>query len=288
MKPASFRYYAPQHAAEAVALLGEHAPNDGHILAGGQSLVPMMTLRLARPGALIDINNIPEFAEITNRSDSLSIGPCVRHAAFHEPVVDGVLGALLSEIVNHIAHYPIRVRGTFCGSIAHGDPSSEWCLVAAALDAQIQARSVRGERIINARDYFRGAMMTALEAEELIEAVQLPMLAPDSVFGFYEFSRRAGDYAMAAALAVYRIEEGRMRDVRLALGGAEDYPRRISEAEAVLEGANPGADVFQRAAHAASQSIDPIVDAQSSGEFRRDLVRTICERALARMVQHDG
>ncbi|MGY9106933.1 MAG: FAD binding domain-containing protein, partial [Alphaproteobacteria bacterium] len=231
MKPASFRYYAPQNGDEAVALLGQHAPDDGHILAGGQSLVPMMALRLARPGALIDINQIASLAEIIHESGWLSIGSCVRHAAFHKSVVDNPLGTLLSEVANHIAHYPIRTRGTFCGSLAHADPSSECCLVAAALGAEIHARNTSATRIINAEDFFGGAMVTTLKPDEMIVSVRLPLLPEDSVFGFAEFSRRAGDFAMAAALTVYRLEDGRIADARLAVGGAEESPRRITEAE---------------------------------------------------------
>jgi carbon-monoxide dehydrogenase medium subunit len=282
MKPASFRYYAPQNVDEAIALLGVHAPDDGHILAGGQSLVPMMALRLARPSALIDINQISSFAEINSESGWLSIGPCVRHAAFHHSVVEGPLGMLLSEVVSHIAHYPIRTRGTLCGSLAHADPSSEWCLVATAMDAQIHVRSTRSTRTINAEDFFDGAMITTLEPDEMIVSVRMPLLASDSVFGFKEFSRRVGDYAMAAALAVYRLEDGGICDARLAIGGVEECPRRIPEAEAVLNGAQPTPEIFLEASHAAASAIDPITDARISVDFRRNLVRTICGRALAR------
>ncbi len=284
MKPAPFRYHTPHSVDEAVALLAEVAPNDGRVLAGGQSLVPMMALRLARPEDLVDINSIPELGRLVADSEWLSIGACVRHAAFHSEVVGNPLGALLSEVANHIAHYPIRIRGTFCGSLAHADPSSEWCLVAAALGAEIRAQSRRGTRTLATDAFFRGAMSTALAPDELLTAVRLPLLSADSVFGFYEFSRRAGDYALSAALAVYRIEDGAIAEPRLALAGAENNPRRIAEAEAVLNGARPTSEIFRKAAHAAAEAIDPISDAQVSVGFRRKLVRTVCERALARTV----
>lgn len=288
MKPALFHYYAPRDAEEAITLLGEHAGDDGRILAGGQSLVPMMALRLARPGSLIDINAITSFADVTSDSSSLTIGPCVRHARFHQPVVSDPLGALLSEVAEHIAHYPIRLRGTFCGSLAHADPSSEWCLVAAVLNAQVEARSTRGTRIIDAVDFFDGAMTTALEPDEMIVSVRLPLLTSGCVFGFSEFSRRAGDYAMAAALVTYRIYGGRMRDVRLAVGGAESYPRRIVDAEAVLNGARPTLEVFREASHVMAMAISPITDAQASPDFRRKLVRAMSERALEKTIKADG
>src|SRR2546430_15920571 len=141
MKPAAFRYHAPKTVAEAVACLAEVAGDDGRVLAGGQSLVPIMAFRLAKPAHLVDINGVEALRRLGIDGDRLSIGACVRHAAFHKPVVDGPLGRLLAKVVRHIAHYPIRTRGTFCGSIAHADPASEWCLVATALDADMAARS---------------------------------------------------------------------------------------------------------------------------------------------------
>src|SRR5262249_42626888 len=141
MKPAAFRYHAPKTVEEAVALLAEVAPEDGRVLAGGQSLVPIMAFRLARPSHLVDINGV---------EGKLEIGAGVRHSAFYRPVVEGPLGKLLVTVVRHIAHHPIRTRGTFCGSIAHADPASEWCMVAATLDADIVLRSVRGTRTVKA------------------------------------------------------------------------------------------------------------------------------------------
>src|SRR6266852_3845280 len=165
----------------------------------------------------------------------LVIGAGVRHQAFHRPVVEGPLGALLSLVVRHIAHHPIRTRGTFCGSIAHADPASEWCAVAAALDAEMVAKSARGERVIAAKDYFQGIMTTALAEDELLAEVRLPLLPADTRFGFYEFNRRAGDFAIAMALAAYRVKDGRISEPRIALGGAEPNTRRIAEAEQALE-----------------------------------------------------
>src|SRR5712691_2043559 len=150
MKPAPFRYHAPKTIEEAVALLAEVAPQDGRVLAGGQSLVPTMAFRLARPTHLIDINGVEALTRLAVDGGRLCIGACVRHEAFHRPVVDGPLGKLLSAVVRHIAHYPIRTRGTFCGSIAHADPASEWCLVAAALGAEMVARRAGGTRTIAA------------------------------------------------------------------------------------------------------------------------------------------
>src|SRR3954452_13104970 len=197
MKPAAFQYHAPKTVDEALAILAKVAPEDGRVLAGGQSLVPTMAFRLARPAHLVDINGIKSLAELAVRGDKLSIGACVRHSAFHRPAIEGPLGKLLSTVVRHIAHYPIRTRGTFCGSLAHADPASEWCAVAAALDASMVARSVRGTRVIPAREFFAGMMTTALADDELLVEVRLPLLPPEARFGFYEFNRRAGDFALA-------------------------------------------------------------------------------------------
>jgi carbon-monoxide dehydrogenase medium subunit len=142
MKASQFRYHAPKTIDEAVATLADVASHDGRVLAGGQSLVPIMAFRLARPAHLVDINGIDSLNRISVEGDKLCIGACVRHAAFYRPMVEGVLGKLLSTVVPYIAHYPIRARGTFCGSIAHADPSSEWCTVATVLDAEMVVRSV--------------------------------------------------------------------------------------------------------------------------------------------------
>jgi aerobic carbon-monoxide dehydrogenase medium subunit len=282
MKPAAFRYHAPKTIDEAVALLAKVAGEDGRVLAGGQSLVPTMAFRLAKPTHLVDINGVTALDRINAAGGKLAIGACVRHAAFHRPVCEGPLGKLLEDVVRHIAHYPIRNRGTFCGSLAHADPASEWCLVLAALDGEVLAKSARGERFIAARDFFKGVMTTALRDDELLVEARLPLLPVDTRCGFYEFSRRAGDFALAAALGAYRVEGGKIVESRLAIGGAEVNPRRIPEAERVLTGAAPGDRAFRAAAEAAMAAIDPMEDIVNSAEFRRDLVLAVTRRALER------
>ena len=185
-------------------------------------------------------------------------------------------------MVRHIAHYPIRNRGTFCGSLAHADPASEWCLVLVALDGEVLAKSARGERVIAARDFFKGIMTTALRDDELLVEARLPMLAADTRCGFYEFNRRAGDFAMAAALGVYRLEGGKIVEPRLAIGGAEANPRRIAEAERALAGAPPATKRF---APRPSPRPPPSIRWRTtinSAEFRRDLVLAVTRRALER------
>ena len=280
MKPAPFAYHRPTTLAEAVRLVADLAPQDGRILAGGQSLVPIMAFRLARPAHLVDINAVAGLDGLAVRDGVLRIGARVRHAQFHRPVVDGPLGALLASVVRHIAHYPIRLRGTFCGSLAHADPAAEWGVVAATVDAELIAASVRGERCLDARDFFRGVMETALAPDELLAEARLPVLPEDTMFGFAEFSRRAGDYALAMALAVLRLDGGFITGPRIGLGGAEARPRRIAAAEAVLQGEAPGEAVFRAAAKAAAAATLPLVDPDTSAQYRRELVEAMVYRAL--------
>ena len=172
------------------------------------------------------------------------------------------------------------MRGTFCGSLAHADPASEWCLVAVTLDATVIARSTRGERQIAAKDFFAGIMSTALAEDELLAEVRLPLLSDDTKFGFNEFSRRAGDFAMSAALVTYQLQGGKIADARVGVGGAEASPRRIAEAEAALNGQAPDDKAFRAAAEAAAKAIEPLEDHQTNAEYRRDLVRAVVRRAL--------
>ena len=284
MKPAPFVRHVPKTLEEALRILAEVAPQDGRVLAGGQSLVPIMAFRLAKPAHLVDINEVAGLDKVTSDGKMLTIGARVRHAAFHKPVVDNPLGQLLSVVARHIAHYPIRMRGTFCGSLAHADPASEWCLVAATLGATIVAKSTRGERQIAAKDFFAGIMSTALAENELLAEARLPLLPPDTKFGFNEFSRRAGDFAMAASLVTYRLNAGKIADARVGVGGAESFPRRIAEAESALNDKAPGDGVFRAAAEAAANAIDPLEDHQTNAAYRRDLVRAVVRRALEQSV----
>jgi carbon-monoxide dehydrogenase medium subunit len=281
MKAGSFEWHPARSADEAVALLAEYAPQDGRVIAGGQSLVPSMALRLAFPAHLIDINGVDEFSQVRVEDDVLVIGACVRHAAFHVPVEPGPLGRLLVRVVHDIAHDPIRQRGTFCGSLANADPASEWCLLAAALDARMVARSVRGTRVIPAADWFQGIMTTALAEDELLVEVRLPRLPEGSRAGFYEFSRRAGDYALAMALVTWQEQGGAMRDVRIGVGAVEAQPRRIAQAQAVLEGHPYGPGAVDQAAAAAAAAVDPLEDVHTGADYRRDLVGTAVRRAFA-------
>ena len=280
MKPAPFTYHRPETLEEAVGLLADLAPQDGNLLAGGQSLVPMMNFRLARPAHLIDINAVGGLDLLAAEDGVLRIGARVRHAAFHIPAEPGPLGAMLAAVARHIGHYPIRMRGTFCGSLAHADPAAEWGLVAATLGAELVAVSTGAERRLTTSDFFQGVMTTALKPNEVLAEARLPILSAYTRFGFAEFSRRAGDFAMAMVLAVLEIEGGVIAVPRLGVGGAEAMPRRIEEAEAALRGEKPGEAVFRAAAEAAARAIDPLEDPQIDTQYRRELVGAMAYRAL--------
>lgn len=280
MKPAPFSYHRPASLEEALETLAEVAEDGGRILAGGQSMVPMMALRVAYPPHLIDINRISELDKAEQVGDRFVIGALARHSRFHDIVAPGPLGALLQTVVHHIAHFPIRQRGTYCGSVAHADPSSEWCLVTATLGGRVVARSKSGSRDIPAEAYFQGVMTTALEADEMVVEVSLPLLADDERFGFVEFNRRAGDFALGMSLVTFRLVDGKLQDARVGVGGAEEFPRRIGEAEDLLNGRAPSDEVFRAAAAAAAAAIHPLEDAQTDANYRRDLVSVVVRRAL--------
>jgi carbon-monoxide dehydrogenase medium subunit len=267
--------------AAAVALLADLAPEGGRILAGGQSLVPMMAYRMAQPGHLIDINRVVGLAGVAVSGGVLRIGAATRHADLARPVCGGALGEMLPHIAAHIAHAPIRNRGTFGGSLANADPASEWCTLLATLDGSVEVRASRGERRIAAAAFFNGVMTTQLRDDELLTVASLPVLQGYH-WGFYEINRRAGDYAMAMCLVAYRLQDGMMADVHLGIGGAEAFARRLPQVEFALNGKPPGAEIFARAADAAASAIDPMTDRTMTADFRRHLLRTAIARALAR------
>jgi aerobic carbon-monoxide dehydrogenase medium subunit len=281
MKPAAFRYFAPRTLDEALDLLAEHG-DDGKILAGGQSLVPAMNFRLARPAVIIDINRIPALDYLREEDGRLRIGALARHARFEMPVAAGALGALLPRVARHIAHLPIRVRGTFAGSLAHADPASEWCMLAATLDAELTLASRRGTRTLRPEAFFTGALTTSLSEDEVLTETRLPLLGDEWRTGFVEFSRRAGDYALAMSAVLLRLDGGRVAEARIGVGGAADRPHRSAAAEQILVGSDGGRDATRAAADAAALAIEhPLEDVQADAEYRRDLVRVMIERAVA-------
>lgn len=279
MKPARFDYHQARSTAEALSVLDRCGP-EAKVLAGGQSLVPAMNFRLARPSVLVDINRVGELARLTDEGGALRVGSMVRHAAFEQPVDDGPLGRLLSMAARHVGHLPIRIRGTFGGSLAHADPAAEWCVIAMLLDAEMEAAGSGGARRIPAADFFRTVFTTALEPDELLVEARLPKPAPSTRVGFQQFSRRAGDFAVAMAAVALDVRGGRVAEARIALGGVSDRPVRAAGAEESLAGGPAERGALAEAAEAAAREVDPIEDIHGSAEYRRDLVRVLTRRAL--------
>lgn len=282
MKPSPFIYHAPRTIDDAVAILADVAEEDGRILAGGQSLVPTMAYRMAAPAHLVDINRVAHASFVETQGKHLAIGCLARHAAFEKPVIANPLGSLLADVCSHIAHYPIRRRGTMCGSLAHADPASEWCLTAATLGAEIEIRSANGSRRLAADDFLEGIMTTALAENEMITAIRIPLLEDDARFGFFEFSRRAGDFGLTIVLAVFRIEDGRIADPRIGLGGVEGKAIRSHAAEAVLAGEKISETLFAAAGEAAAASVEPLEDFNAPAAYRRHLVKNGVVAAMRR------
>ncbi len=280
MKPAPFTLHRPKTLEEAVSVLAEVSDEGGLVVAGGQSLIPMMALRVAYPPDLVDINAVAGLDSYRVEDGNLVIGATVRHAQFHRPVVEGCLGRLLAAVSRNIAHYPIRMRGTFCGSLAHADPASEWCLVSVTLDTEICLVSVQGTRSVAANEFIEGAMMTLKEPNEIIVEARLPLLPERTTFGFYEFNRRAGDFALGMSLVTAEMDDGLMTNVRVGIGGIEKIPRRVGAAEALLEGKAPDDDIFGKAGAVAAEDVDPMQDVSTTAEYRRELTAVVVQRAL--------
>ncbi|MEV2211438.1 xanthine dehydrogenase family protein subunit M [Streptomyces sp. NPDC050997] len=275
MKPAPFQYHRARDVDGAAWLLAELG-DDAKVIAGGQSLVAMMNYRLARPRHLVDIGGLRELDRMHRDADGgLRMGALTTH---HTVETDpaGVLGAgfeVLKKAMTWIGHLPIRTRGTVGGSIAHGDATAEWCLLAVTLGAEFVARGPRGERTITAGDFFLGYYTTALDPDELLVEVVFPRPAPHAALT--EFAERRGDFALVAAAVDLDVEDGEVRSGRVALGGVASAAVRVPEAEAVL--ADGGS--FETCASAAAEAVEPPADASGSTHYRKQLVRTLVRRA---------
>ncbi|MEU1662510.1 xanthine dehydrogenase family protein subunit M [Streptomyces sparsogenes] len=275
MKPAPFRYHRARDVEGATALLAELG-DDAKVIAGGQSLVAMMNFRLARPAHLVDIGGLRELDHLGVGADGeLRIGALTTHHTV-EIASPRELGAgfdVIRDAMAWIGHLPIRTRGTVGGSMAHGDATAEWCLLAVLLDAEFVARGPRGQRRIAAREFFFGYYTTALDPDEILVEIVFPRPAPYAALT--EFAERRGDFAIVSA-AVDLDTDGRTVDSgRVALGGVAAMPVRVPEAEAVLAAGGS----FRDCAEAAADAVDPPGDANGSAHYRKHLIRTLVERA---------
>jgi aerobic carbon-monoxide dehydrogenase medium subunit len=282
LKPPPFSYVAPSSLEEALASLAE-AGEDAKILAGGQSLMPLLSLRLARPSVLVDLGRVDGLEGISERNGTVTIGTMVRERAVERSAVIDEKVPLLAAALPLIGHPAIRNRGTVGGSIAHADPSAEIPAVAVALEAEmVIASAARGERRVPAADFFQGFFTTALEPDEVLVAVCFPVAAPESGVAFVEAARRHGDFAMVGAAAVVKAVDGRITDARVTLIGVADTPLRRPAAEQILVGAEIGSAPFEEAAAVAGEGLTPASDLHGTSAYRTHLARVLTRRALER------
>jgi aerobic carbon-monoxide dehydrogenase medium subunit len=280
MKPAPFKYFAPTTTDEALALLAEHG-DAAKVLAGGQSLTPMMNFRLVTPSVLIDLNRIAELSYIREHDGHLAIGAMTRQRAVERDPRIASRAPLIAETMPFVAHPQIRNRGTFGGSLAHADPAAELPAVAIATSSKLKVKSIKSERWVEARDFFTGLFSTVLGPDELLMEIMIPPMPARTGYAFREMSRRHGDYALAGvACAVALDDRGACADARIVLIGLGTQPIDARGVARQLVGAKPDADAVRAAAEAVDAEIDPGSDIHASAEFRRHLAKVLTRRAL--------
>jgi carbon-monoxide dehydrogenase medium subunit len=280
MKLPQFEYACPTTLAEAVALL---AAGDGEAkaLAGGQSLMPMMAFRIAQPALLVDLRKLPGLSEIKISNNGVRLGALVRWRQIEDHAELARAQPLLKAAVAHVAHYQIRNRGTVGGSLAHADPAAELPGIALTCEAEILVVGKAGARTIKAADFFLGALTTALNSDEIITELRLPAWPAQRRWGFQEFARRRGDFAMAGVAAFYDLDKtGKAGNTHIGVIGVGDRPQRLRAVEAVLNGRAIDAATIAKAEAAASAAVDPQDDIHASAAYRRSLVGTLVERVL--------
>jgi len=287
MKPAPFKYYAPTTVDEALARLAEHGW-DAKVLAGGQSLIPMMNFRLAQPAVLVDLNNIEDLFYIEpNRDGGLRIGTMTRQNQVERDPLVVERAPMLHEAMPKIAYPQIRSRGTFGGSIAHADPASELPALAVALNAQMRILNQNGQRWVSANEFFVDLFTTAVEPEELLVEVVLPPMPARTGYAFEEVSRRLGDYAMVGVAATITLDDNNVcQQAKLVYFSVGPGPVEAFQAEAALQGQTLTAEAIQAAAEiAAANDIDPTGDIHASAAYRRHLAKVLAQRVLEKAAE---
>ena len=279
MKLPEVEYEAPTTVAEATDLLAVHG-DEASVLAGGQSLIPLLALRLARPEVLIDINGVDELSGVSAADGWVAIGAMTREYVAEESgtVADAV--PLLAAALPLIGHEAIRSRGTIGGSLAHADPAAELPAVARALDAQFVVRGPSGERVIPAAQWFEGYLTTARRPDELLVEVRFPAAGPDTRASFEEVARRHGDFAIVGLAASLVLSDGVISEARLAFAGVSDVPVRATAAEDLLAGETPSAELFDEAARRATEDLDPPGDLHGSPAYRKTVAAAVVRRGL--------
>lgn len=280
MKPSAFEYFKPRSVQEAVDLLDRHG-DEAKILAGGQSLVPMMNFRLARPDILIDINGIKELQYIKTESDELVIGALTRERDIEESPLVIEQWPLLAKAISFIGHSAIRNRGTIGGSLVHADPSAEIPTSLCALNGTLKAVGSAGEKTLKPEDFFLTYLTTSLEPSDLLVEIRIPALPEKTGWSFMELSRRLGDFAIVAVGILMTMEGGgRCREARISMGGVAPTPIRAEAAETLLSGQKISEKLIAEAARQAAEATDTESDYHASAEYRKDMARVFVRRGL--------
>jgi len=284
MKPPEFGYVAPESLPEALAVLA--GDPFAKVLAGGQSLVPLLNLRLAFPSVLVDLRRVAGLDEIRRDGDQLVLGAMVRQRAAERNPAVASAAPLVSAALGHVAHPQIRSQGTIGGSVAHADPAAELPAVLTAMDGRVRVRGPGGERVVGADRLYTGFLETALAEDEIVTAVELRAVPPRTGAACVEIAQRAGDYALCGAVAQVTLEAGgRVAEARVALFGIADRPRRARAVEAALAGELAEPETFAAAAAHASHGLDPTDDPRAPAEYRLHLARVVTRRALQQAVE---
>jgi aerobic carbon-monoxide dehydrogenase medium subunit len=285
MKLPQFDYEAPETVSEAVGLLAEHL-DEASVLAGGQSLIPLLALRLAQPALLIDINGVADLSGVSVTDGWVAIGATTREYVAEESgtIADAV--PLLAAALPLIGHEAIRSRGTVGGSLAHADPAAELPAVARALDAEFVVRGPLGERVVPAAEWFEGYLTTSRQPDELLTEVRFPAAGQGTGVSFQEVARRHGDFAMVGLAASVTLSDGAISDARLAFAGVSDVPARATGAEELLVGQRPSAELLDEAARRAAGDIDPPSDLHGSAEYRKKVAAVLVRRGLREAVDN--
>ncbi len=280
MKPAPFSYLAPRSREEVFGALRRFGP-DGKLLAGGQSLVPLLAMRLARPQVVIDLNRMPDLAFVRSARGGLAIGAMTRQRAVEQDPLVAARAPLLREALRWVGHPQIRNRGTIGGSLAHADPSAELPAVASVLDARCVLASARGERVVDAGHFFTGYLSTVLEADELLTEVRIPAQPPDAGWAFTEVARRHGDFALVGVAVLLRCDgDRRCTRARFAFIGVGAGPVRVPDAETALAGTRITAEVAAAVGRVIEAALDPEGDIHATAEYRRHVAGVLAARAV--------
>jgi aerobic carbon-monoxide dehydrogenase medium subunit len=279
VKLPEFEYQVPATVAEAIGLLAQHE-DEASLLAGGQSLIPLLAMRLARPAVLIDINGLDDLSGVSVTDGQVTIGALTREYEAEESDTVAETMPLLAAALPLIGHQAIRSRGTLGGSLAHADPAAELPAVARALDAEFVVRSESGERVIPAAEWFEGYLTTSRRPEEILVEVRFPVAEPGTGVAFQEVARRHGDFAMVGLAASLTLTDGSITDARLAFSGVADVPVRAVEAESLLLNQQPSAELFAESARQAAERLDPPADLHGSSDYRKKVAAALVRRGL--------